>query len=63
MPDDFTTHTSLVDAIFYTLLANANRPMTARELAERVKRDPETVLKTVSGPTIYQGIRPLSEED
>ena len=63
MSDDFTTQTSLVDAIFYTLLANANRPMTARELAERVKRDPETVLKTISGPHIYQGIRPLLEED
>lgn len=62
MPDDFTTNTSLVDAIFYTLLANANRPMTARELAEKVKRDPDTVLKTISGPHIYQGIRPILDE-
>lgn len=62
MPDNFTTNTSLVDAIFYTLLANANRPMTARELAEKVKRDPETVLKTIAGPHIYQGIRPILDE-
>lgn len=62
MPDDFTTNTSLVDAIFYTLLANANRPMTARELAEKVHRDPETVLKTISGPKIYQGIRPILDD-
>ena len=62
MPEDFTTNTSLVDAIFYTLLANANLPMTARELAEKVDRDGETVLKTISGPHIYQGIRPILDD-
>ncbi len=63
MPDDFARHSSLVDAVFYLLLANANKPMSARELAERVERDPEVVLKTISGTRIYQGIRPIFNGD
>jgi hypothetical protein len=63
MPEDFTQQTSLVDAVFYVLLANANRPMTARELSEWVHRAPETVLRTLSGGRIYQGIRPILEDE
>lgn len=59
LPGDFTQQTSLVDAVFYTLLANANQPMSAKEIAERVERDPDIVLKTIAGPRIYQGIRPI----
>jgi hypothetical protein len=63
LPDDFTQQTSLVDAIFYVLLANANKPMSARELADRVGREPDVILKTIAGPRIYQGIRPLFEDE
>jgi methyltransferase-like protein len=63
LPDDFVKHSSLVDAVFYVLLANANKPMSAQELAERVQRDPDTVLKTISGTRIYQGIRPIFNGD
>ncbi len=63
LPDDFAKHTSLVDAIFYVLLANANKPMSALELGEWVERDPEVVLKTVSGSRVYQGIRPVFDEE
>ncbi len=62
LPEDFATRTSLVDAVFCVLLANANIPMTAREIADRVRRPVNTVLKTVGGPKIYQGIRPLLDE-
>ena len=62
LPDDFTQQTSLVDAVFYVLLANANRPMSARELSVKINRDPEIVLKTVGGSRIYQGIRPVLED-
>lgn len=62
LPDDFTQQTSLVDAVFYVLLANANRPMSARELSVKVNRDPELVLKTLGGARIYQGIRPILED-
>lgn len=62
LPEDFLTHTSLVDAAFCVLLANANQPMTAQEIASHVHRPPDVVLKTLGGPQIYQGIRPLPEE-
>jgi hypothetical protein len=63
LPDDFMAHTSLVDAAFCVLLANANRPMSGLEIAERIRRDPETVVKTLGGSKIYQGIRPIFDED
>lgn len=59
LPSDYIQQTSLVDAVFYTLLANANRPMSVTDLANRVERDPDIVLKTISGRRIYQGIRPI----
>lgn len=62
LPDDFVTRTSLVDAVFCVLLANANKPMTATEIAQRVKRSPSTIVKTMGGPKIYQGVRPILDE-
>lgn len=47
MPPDFATRTSLVDAAFCVLLANANQPMTAREIAKRVQRSPTVILRTL----------------
>lgn len=61
MPKDFLRQTSMVDAVFCALLANANEPMTARELAEMIDRPVDIVLKTIGGPRIYQGIRPIFE--
>lgn len=61
MPDDFVTNTSLVDAVFCVLLANGNQPMAARDIAEQVQRSPDVILRTFSGPRIYQGIRPIFE--
>ena len=62
VPDDFVTRTSLVDAVFCVLLANANKPMTATDIAKKVKRPPSTIVKTMAGPTIYQGVRPILDE-
>ncbi|KAA3663084.1 MAG: hypothetical protein DWQ04_11670 [Chloroflexi bacterium] len=59
LPDDFVTKSSLVDAVFCVLLANANQPMTATEIAEKVHRPTSVVLRTIGGPRIYQGIRPI----
>lgn len=63
LPEDFAQRMSLVDAVFCILLANANKPMTAREIAGRVKRSTDVILRTLGGPKIYQGIRPILEED
>ena len=59
LPDDFLTNASLVDAAFCILLANANKPMTASEIAEGIGRQPDVVVRTLGGPKIYQGIRPV----
>jgi len=53
-----TEHTTLVDAVFRSLLANGNVPMTPVELGNHLKRPPETILRTFSGPQVYKGIRP-----
>jgi len=60
-PDYITERTALVDAVFRVLLANGNRPMTPRELATISGRSPDMILRTLSGRTIYKGIRPVTE--
>jgi hypothetical protein len=57
-PDYISDHTSIVDAAFRVFLINDNEPLTPHQLAERLERDPETVLKTLSGRQVYQGLRP-----
>ncbi len=54
-----TERTTLIEAVFRTLLACANRPMTPAELAERTGRPADMILRTLSGPTVYKGIRPF----
>lgn len=63
LPEDFMSRASLVDAVFCVLLAHANEPMTAQELADQVQRPIEVVLRTLAGPRVYQGIRPVYEEE
>lgn len=63
LPEDFMSRTSLVDAAFCVLLANANQPMTGRELADRLQRPIDVVIRTLGGATIYQGIRPVPDDD
>jgi hypothetical protein len=63
-PDGFTTSTSLVDAVFTILLANGNEPMPAGELARRVKRPVDLLIKTLaSSSRTFLGIRPVHDEE
>ena len=57
--DYVTPHMSLINAIFRIFLANANMPMTPEELSQRTGRSPQMILRTLSGPRIYKGIRPI----
>jgi hypothetical protein len=57
-PDYITEHTSIVDAAFRVFLTNDNQPLTPKQLAERIERDAETILKTLGGKQVYQGLRP-----
>ncbi|HSL43555.1 MAG TPA: hypothetical protein VK897_08990 [Anaerolineales bacterium] len=59
-PDFLTEHTALVEAVFRLFLTNGNHPMTSADLAARLKRPPETILRTLAGARVYKGIRPYS---
>ncbi len=60
-PGFIPEHATLVDATFRVFLANGNTPLSAVELGERLGRDPQTILKTLSGVRVYRGIRPCLE--
>jgi hypothetical protein len=60
-PEYLTSRTPLVDAVFRVFLANGNAPLTARELADRLSRNPDTILQTLSGMRVYKGLRPVEE--
>lgn len=61
-PNFINPQTSLVDSIFRVFLANNNVPVSPRELAERIGKDPVTILKTIGGIRIYKGIKPHLDE-
>lgn len=63
LPDDFIKRASLVDAVFCVLLGNANHPMRISELADRVQRPPDIILRTLAGRKVYQGIRPVIDDN
>ncbi len=58
-PDFLTGQTALVEGVFRLFLTNGNTPLTAEELGTRLGRPPETILRTLSGPRVYKGLRPL----
>lgn len=58
-PDYVTPQTSLVNAVFRLFLANGNTPMTSIEMGEALGRPASLILRTLSTPRVYKGIRPL----
>jgi hypothetical protein len=61
LPDYLMPHGSLVDVVFRVFMANGNRPLSPQELSSRVDRPAETILRTLTGPRVYRGIRPFTE--
>jgi len=57
-PEFVTVNTSLVDAVFRVFLADGNIPLTPKELAEKISRPADTILRTLAGPAVYKGLRP-----
>lgn len=57
-PNFINPHIAMVDAIFRTLLANGNRPLTPVEMAEAIGQDAGKILRTLSGSRVFKGIRP-----
>jgi hypothetical protein len=50
---------TLVDSVFRILLANGNSPVSSNELSQRLGRPAQTILRTLSAPRVYKGIRPI----
>ncbi len=55
----FDEHTAMVEAVFRVFLANGNQPMSAEDLSAELNRPALTILRTLSGPRIYRGLRPF----
>jgi hypothetical protein len=62
-PDYASERTPLTTAIFRTFLANGNAPLSSAELAEKLNRPADTILRTIGGFKIYHGIKPARESD
>jgi hypothetical protein len=52
---------TLVDSVFRVFLANGNIPLSPEELAGQLGRDANIILRTISGPRVYKGLRPCLE--
>ena len=59
LPDFVSERTALVEAVFRLFLVNGNVPMSAQQLSERLHRPAETILRTLAGPRVYRGLRPV----
>jgi hypothetical protein len=57
--DFVNAHTALVEAVFRIFLVNGNTPMSAEDLSHRLNRPVETILRTLAGPRVYRGLRPV----
>lgn len=60
-PDFLSANTTLVDGVFRTLLANGNAPMTPVQLSQAINRPADTILRTLAGPQVYKGLRPIHQ--
>jgi hypothetical protein len=58
-PDFITKKTALVDAVFRIFLANGNDPLSPAELGERLGRQGDMILRTLTGLRVYRGLRPI----
>jgi len=59
-PGYITIDTPLLESIFRVFLANGNKPLSVRELHERLNKKPaETMLRLLTKGRVYLGIRPV----
>jgi len=59
-PGYITMDTPLLESIFRVFLANGNKPLSVRELHERLDKKPaETILRLLTKGRVYLGIRPV----
>jgi hypothetical protein len=59
-PGYISMDTPLLESIFRVFLANGNKPLSVRELHERLNKKPaETILRLLTKGPVYLGIRPV----
>ena len=59
LPEFVGEHTAIVEAIFRTFIANGNQPISVDDLAKRLGKSSHVILKTIAGPRVYRGLRPI----
>jgi hypothetical protein len=59
LPDFLDMNMPLVDAVFRVFVAHHNTPMSSLELSEFTGKSSDIILRTLAGPQIYKGIRPI----
>jgi hypothetical protein len=57
--DFLTNHTTLVDAVFRTLVSRGNSPMSASDISVHIGKPADTILRTIGGIQVYKGLRPI----
>jgi hypothetical protein len=62
MEDFISRDSSLVSTVFRVLLSNNNQPLSPNQLSNIINRPANTILITLSGPTVYKGIRPIDNK-
>lgn len=60
-PDFIGVKTPMAETLFRIFLLNNNQPLTAAELAARINRKPDEILRQFGGRVVYNGIRAVSE--
>lgn len=63
LPDFVVQRTALVEAVFRLFLANGNIPMSAEELSAKLGKSADTILRTIAGPRVYRGLRPILNQN
>jgi hypothetical protein len=60
-PDYINELTPLTTSIFRVFLANGNEPLSASELQDQLQRPAGTILRTIGGFQVYNGVKPAQE--
>lgn len=61
-PNYISMNLPLAAAIFRVLVVNNNKPLTPRQLQERLPwRDARTILRVIGGRRVHYGIRPVND--
>ena len=57
-PNFINSNNTLVDSIFKVFLSNGNQPLSPKSLSDKIGKPPELILRTLSGATVFKGIKP-----